>query len=71
MTTPSARAACRLVLTRLMVLQQVHRSVLAWASLHQSITLEPPDKIKVGVMQLMNNFKKWALKTFYAAAGDW
>lgn len=71
MTTPSARAACRLVLTRLMVLQQVHRSVLAWASLHQSITLEPPDDTKVTMMQYMSIFKEWALKTFYKVAGDW
>ena len=60
-----------MVLTRLMVLQQVHRSVLAWASLHQSITLEPPDDTKVTMMQYMSIFKEWALKTFYAAAGDW
>ena len=60
-----------MVLTRLMVLQQVHRSVLAWASLHQSITLEPPDDTKVTMMQCLRVFKIRALKTFYAAAGDW
>jgi len=53
------------------VVEQIHRSVLAWASLLQSQGREPCENTATMVMRGMRNLQQRAVKALLEGPDDW